>query len=132
MKAMNDTLKAWARKTICAPRGISGSGSRPSDELVLVSKTDEKKGRSIVRVSFHARAIKQLGWIKNDRLTVAVSDTGKLVISRAADGRQLGVGNSKTTRNYVRFAVDPEFYKVIPAGTGKNVEIEFGAIAFDL
>jgi len=104
----------------------------------MVSKTDEKKGRSkgrsIVRVSFHARAIKQLGWIKNDRLTVAVSDTGKLVISRAADGdgRQLGVGNSKTTRSYVRFAVKPEFYKVLPAGAGKNVEIEFGAIAFDL
>lgn len=132
MKAMNDTLKAWARKTICAPRHVYGS--RPLDELVIVTKTDEKKGRSIVRVSFHARAIKQLGWIKNDRLTVAVSDTGKLVISRAADGggRQLGVANGTTTRSYVRFAVDPEFYKVLPAGAGKNVEIEFGAIAFDL
>jgi hypothetical protein len=129
---MNNKLAEFAGKRIVTTRGNNGHGV-PSDTLVSVTKSDEKKNRTIVRVSLHARAVKQLGWQDGDRVCINVTDSGAIVLARNNTmGRQLVKATGCAGRRYLRFAVVPEFYQAIPVGAGREVEIADGAIAFVL
>ena len=128
---MNDKLARFAGKNIASTKS-AGRRGYTIDALVCVSKSDEKKGRFIVRISLHNRAVEQLAWQLGDRISLSVTSEGAIVLSR--DNKQ-GRSLCKATgaaRKYVRFAVVPDFYAAIPAGIGQQVEIANGNIAFCL
>ena len=107
-------------------------GSAGIDELIVVSKSKEKTSH-VLRFSIHRRAIKQLGWMKGDRIDMEVTESGALILYRGPKGRTLGEpGDSKGNRMYCRFRVISEFYEAIDPQAGKNVEIADGRIAFEL
>ena len=126
---MNEKLAKFAGKPVTEPR--RSFGGRSSDELVLVSKSDENKGRHIVRVSLHKRAINQLGWQKKDLVYLHITDEGDLLLFRDNDrGRSLCKATGSVGRQYVRYSVTPEFFDALPCGAGRQVEIANGCIAF--
>ena len=129
---MNDKLAKFAGRSI-TPKNAGHHGSVASDALVLVSKTDEKKGRHIVRVSLHARAVKQLAWQDGDRVRMDITENGAIVLGRDnTKGKTLGKATGSSARRYVRFHVIPELYEVMPVGPGHDVEIRDGLIAFEM
>jgi hypothetical protein len=100
---------------------------------VSVSKTDENKGRRIVRVSLHKRAVDKLNWQDGDQIRLDVTPEGAIVLSRDNQhGKSLCKASGRSGRKYIRYAVIPEFYDVLPVGTGREVEIDGGRIAFCL
>lgn len=116
-----------------APGTGGRRGGIPNNTLVSVSKSDENKGRHIVRISFHARALKQLGWQLRDRIHMDVLSDGAILLSRDnVRGRSLCKATGSAGRTYLRFAVIPEFYAAIPTGAGSVREIADGRIAFCL
>lgn len=128
---MNDKLKGFAGRPILPPP--AGRGSSENKHLVLVSKSDENKGRRIVRVSLHKRAVEKLGWQGKDCIYMEVTPDGDIVMMRdKLRGRELCAASGKAGRMYVRYAVIPEFYDALPTGCGQSVEIENGRIAFSL
>ncbi len=130
---MNDKLARFAGINVMRGRGSTGRGSCPSDALVSVTKSDEKKGRRIVRISLHNRAVEQLTWQLGDRISMNVTEGGAIVLDRDNQhGRLLCKATGKAGRKYVRFVVVPEFYEVIPVGEGLEVEIDNGRMAFCL
>ena len=91
----------------------------------------------MLRFSLHERAVKQLGWIIKDRVALDVTKNGAIVLFRSSSGRTLSQSTSgknkiNGSRNYVRFAIVPEFYEAIGSGDGRCVEIKDGAIAFEI
>jgi hypothetical protein len=128
---MNSKLAQFAGQNV-AP-GHPRRGCVPSNSLVSVSKSDENKGRHVVRISFHARAIKQLGWQLHDHIQMTVMTDGAILLSRDNDrGRSLCKAIGSAGRTYLRFAVIPEFFAAIPTGAGSQVEIADGRMAFCL
>lgn len=129
---MNDKLSRFAGRNVTPATSVRRGGT-PSDALVSVSKSDEKKGRSIVRVSLHKRAVEKLAWQIGDRIRLDVTSEGALVMSRDnLKGRLLCKATGRQGRTYVRYAVIPEFYEALPAGVGTECEIDNGRLAFCL
>ncbi len=133
---MNEKLAAWAGRRIIPTHCGTGCGRTNSDALVTVTKCTEGGKRCVLRVSFHARAVKQLGWLTKDRIAMDVTKNGDIVLYRDNNGRSLSqtTGGKRTngSRKYVRFAVVPEFFSAIESGAGSCVEIKDGAIAFGI
>ena len=128
---MNQKLAAWCGRKI-RPDITHGRTGAPLAALVVASKSNEKGKRTVIRFSFHARAIKQLGWLHKDRLQMDITKDGGLVVFRGKGGCSLGKSTSSTDRMYVRFVVVKDFYEAFEPSIGINVEIKDGAIAFDL
>ena len=133
---MNDKLKEWANKPFRPVGSRGGSGRGTDAELVRASKSTEGGKRHVVRFSFHARAAKQAGWMKDDHIRIEVTEKG-IIAYRTNDPKDTtlivgGGTGSKSSRLYVRVAVVPEFYNVFPVGAGREVEISNHAIAFVL
>ena len=128
---MNDKLARFAGWNVMNGRSKVGRGGASMNALVSVTKTTEKKGRCIVRISLHNRAVKQLVWQIGDRICMRVTCEGAIVLSRDKEnGSSLCKATGKSGRSYVRFAVIPNFYDAITEGEGQEVEIENGCVAF--
>jgi hypothetical protein len=139
---MNEKLMAFAGMDLqklkparCSANNTGGRG--PIDALVTYSYSRERENDkcSRVRFAFHARAVKQLGWMKGDKLTFAVSKDGAIVVMRDQGGYTLTTQDSsgKSTRFQVQFPIeDAAFLDALGKGTGRNVEIANGAIAFEV
>jgi len=129
---MNEKLAKFARQNV-VPGNSRGRGRYTSNALVSVGKTDESKGRHVIRFSLHKRAVDQLAWQVGDLISLNITDEGAIVLQRDNEhGMTLCKATGKKGRKYVRFSVIPEFFAVVPNGDGNEVEISNGRIAFCL
>ena len=136
---INAKIAEWAgRNVVPSARTGARSGNRPAEELVLVSKSEDKsKGsnRRCLRISLHPRAVSRAGWQIGDKIGFDITDQGAIVLSRSNQptARVLGSSKSSTKRAYLRYAVVDDFYAILPSdATGVNVEIDSGIMAFEL
>lgn len=129
---MNDKLAQFAGRSI-EPKNRSGGGGAIKRALVSLTKNCRDNNALYVRMSLHHRAIEQLRWQVGDRVRMDITDDGDIVLSRDNSyGSTLSKsnGSKRTNRIHVSFRVVPEFYNAISTGTGRNVEIDAGRIAF--
>ena len=142
---MISKLAAYAGKNLeqfrtTIARGNYSGGRGPSDLLVVLSGSRQHKGqRGRVRVSFHPRAIQQLGWMKGDRVSWVVTESGGLLFYRHPEGMALTLTSYKKgvdpgkCRLQAQYIIDSvELYEAWKTSTARNVEIENGRIAFDV
>jgi len=138
---MNEKLKMFAGMDFQKfkpkeSRGGGKCGSKNKDALVSYGYSKMTKGNRSprLRFGFHLRAIKQLGWMRGDRLSFRVNEDGSVVVFRDAKGYSLTSQTTKAScRMQVQFPIaDERLLSAIGFGEGKNVEIANGAIAFDV
>ena len=137
---MNEKLKNWAGKNFNELRPNTRTrGVTAAKNLVTYGYANPGENDRFyrLRLSFHTRAVKQLGWMKGDRLSFSINENGSFIVFRDQDGYALTTHGTKAgitiNRLSAQFPVkDESFCIAIGRGIGKNVEINEGAIAFDL
>lgn len=73
---MNEKLAAWAGRRVVPVNRGGCHGSTQREALITVSKSTEGGKRCVLRFSLHERAVKQLGWILKDRVSMDVTKNG--------------------------------------------------------
>jgi hypothetical protein len=134
---MNAKLAKWVGRSVLKQNSGNTRGSGPREDLVLLTKNTEGGKSTVVRISLHARLVKQAGLMHGDKISLNISPDGAIVLDRVSEGKSSSLcracGSGKTsTRLYLRFPVVSEFFDAVDSGTGKNVEAAPGRIAFDL
>ena len=133
---MNEKLAKWTLKNIRPAMGKTGGNGGYYCEKLVTFHTAIRKGKTkldCVRFSFHAKAIKQLGWLPKDKITFDFED-GVLTCYRSENGYTLGCEgiskSSRSTRYYLRAAMPEEYCKLFYNKEASEVEISDGRISF--
>jgi len=128
---MNEKLKKW---NLADVRKKVNHGRAKADELIAITANTEKTNSkpTHIRLSIHSRAIKQLGWIHGDSISISY-DNGVVLLHRERDGYTLGSsGANNCSRSYVRFPLPLDYVKLFVGKDAANIEIDSGKMAFVL
>lgn len=133
---VNGKIKAWEGRLsmLTKPRDNRGGGNIQRDVLVNLSARSgakTKRGKDVLRLSFHKRLMQLAGWTDDTQLDVEFFD-GKGTVFPSPDGRPAKLLSKVAKRNTLIYFFEQEALKDFPSGPATGVEVDKGIVAFVL
>lgn len=132
---VNGKIKAWEGRLslLVKPKDHRG-GKIQSDILVNLSASSgasTKRGKDILRISFHQRLMQMAGWDVDTLLDVEFFD-GKGTVFPSPGGRQAKMLTKSAKRPTLLYFFERGILKDFPSGAATGVEVDKGIVAFVL
>lgn len=134
---VNGKIKAWEGRLsmVTKPKdNRRGGGSIQRDVLVYLSANSggkSKRGKDVLRISFHPRLMHMAGWDETTPLDVEFYD-GKGTVFPFPEGRPAKKLTAVAKRSTIVYFFDRDALKDFPSGAATGVEVDKGIVAFVL